>query len=608
MKELALYQLEVAICLTVLFGLYFLMWRKETNFLLKRFLLISIPFLSIIIPLIDFNISFATERPALEYLVYLPHQIMLQSEIVFAPKPERISIWQILAVVWIFGSFFMTVRLGISLCKIWRIGRQAVYSTDGNYKLVDDAIQSFSFFNLILINKTQAGSSAKEYILAHELAHSRQGHSYDVVFLELIKIMQWFNPFIWILTHASKQNMEFLADQEATTSNNNKEHYQYAIVHYASNYGYQLLKTQFSKSNLKKRITMMNQPNNQKIAISKLLVLLPIIGALFMSFSLKVENLDLKRELLEFVPIFNTNISNEEISIKMSIINKINPLGSYVQNGILDHSSMISDQHHLEVREIGGIIKTESGDPVIGCNIIIKGTTTGTISDGNGNFLIEVQPEHSELVFSYVGLETEIVKISEGPNYSIIMKADPEYSDLPHPQTLAIGHDPYGYGSLYSLDYVLYLKHLEEEGQLLFIVDGKEVNQEDFKSIQPDNIESISVLKDASAELKYGEKAKNGVILIKTKKAKSNQPVYTDVTIIDDNNKEGLKLKTDGNLDFGQENPPVFYKDGEEISEEEMEQIEPHDIQSIEVIKGKAAKEKYGKKGKNGVILIKLKK
>ena len=67
------------------------------------------------------------------------------------------------------------------------------------------------------------------------------------------------------------------------------------------------------------------------------------------------------------------------------------------------------------------------GIPVVGCNVIIKGTQIGTISDGDGRFIIEVEPEHSELVFDYVGLESEIVEISDAEDYKITMKIDESY-------------------------------------------------------------------------------------------------------------------------------------------------------------------------------------
>lgn len=716
MKDLVIYQLEVGLCLAAFSGLYLLLWRKETNFVIKRFLLILIPLFSIIIPLLNFNITLAEEQPVMEYITLIPSQIMMQSdqiimpsELAFAPKAESLNIWHIISISWILGGLFMLFRLGVSLLKIWKINQQAECSMNGRYKLIEDPIHSFSFFSLIVINRTQAQSNAKEHILAHEFAHSQQGHSYDVIFLELIKIVQWFNPCVWMISHASKQNLEFLADQSATSSTKHKERYQFAIVHHAANAGYHLLKTQFSKTNLKNRIIMMNQPNNQKIHFGKLCALLPLFGALFMSFSLKVENLDIKKELSEVLPIFNPATTQSSKSMDFSSIEKIDVVNNSTNNyyEIIHHQDtsmnevfhivenqprpstgdmdsyyeiinsdlkypdeamaknikgkvfvefvvrkdgsiwdakpikgispacdaeavrvinegpkwIPGDQQGTKVnvrmimpikfgyeedsRKLDGTIVTEEGDPVIGCNVIIKGTRTGTVTDGQGKFLIEVEQEHSELTFSYVGLISKTVSITEQTHYDIILEFDPEYTRSPDPLLKSSGKVVIGQP---LTDYNgIDIRGIEPDNtRPLFIINGKESYQYEMADINPNDIESISVVKDKSAVAIYGDKGVNGVILITTKESK--EAVYTDVTIFDDNNKEGLKLKTDGNLDFGQEHPPVYFKDGVEISQKEVEKINPNAIGSIEVIKGKAAEDKYGIKGKNGVILIRIKK
>ncbi|MCK5470904.1 MAG: TonB-dependent receptor plug domain-containing protein, partial [Cyclobacteriaceae bacterium] len=123
--------------------------------------------------------------------------------------------------------------------------------------------------------------------------------------------------------------------------------------------------------------------------------------------------------------------------------------------------------------------------------------------------------------------------------------------------------------------------------QPMFILNGEEIPREDFNLIQPDDIESITVLKDHAAFDKYGEGAKNGVIIIKTKNS--------------------IKLRTNKILSFDKDNPPLIYKDGVEISLEDAEKINPKTVESISVTKGDSVKEKYGEKGKNGVVIIKMK-
>lgn len=117
----------------------------------------------------------------------------------------------------------------------------------------------------------------------------------------------------------------------------------------------------------------------------------------------------------------------------------------------------------------------------------------------------------------------------------------------------------------------------------LYIIDGKESSEKVFQSINPDNIESVFVLKDNSATEKYGEKGENGVIIVALK----------------NNTKNLLNSNNDAIPVY-----PLYILDGKEISKEVMEKINQNAIESMNVLKGKKATKKYGKKGKNGVIEI----
>ncbi|WP_461629747.1 M56 family metallopeptidase [Labilibaculum euxinus] len=117
----------------------------------------------------------------------------------------------------------------------------------------------------------------------------------------------------------------------------------------------------------------------------------------------------------------------------------------------------------------------------------------------------------------------------------------------------------------------------------IYIVDGKKLSKKESEKIKPDDIESINVLKGETAIEKYGKKGKNGVIEI-TSKA---------------NNKQTVKMKL-GSI----KNPPLFIVDGKIRSAKKAEEINPNDIESIDVLKGEHAIEKYGEEAKNGVVII----
>ena len=147
--------------------------------------------------------------------------------------------------------------------------------------------------------------------------------------------------------------------------------------------------------------------------------------------------------------------------------------------------------------------------------------------------------------------------------------------------------------------------------QPLIIVDGVVSKTQNANNIPPETIESISVLKDESATKVYGDKGKNGVILITTKKgasASQNTPIDVKVTgYANDQNENtstnnGVKIRSAGTSGTG--NTPIIYKDGLLLENTKLEDIDPKTIESMSVLKDEMAIKKYGEKGKNGVIEI----
>ena len=131
-----------------------------------------------------------------------------------------------------------------------------------------------------------------------------------------------------------------------------------------------------------------------------------------------------------------------------------------------------------------------------------------------------------------------------------------------------------------------------KDGQVpLYIIDGKEIEQAKAKDINPQNIKSIDVLKGQSALEKYGDKGKNGVILITMK-----------------TNGEKMTPREEIFINHPDSTVKLIYVDGKLITEEELKKMDPKDIESMSVFKGDDAIKKYGEKGKNGVIEIALKK
>ena len=142
------------------------------------------------------------------------------------------------------------------------------------------------------------------------------------------------------------------------------------------------------------------------------------------------------------------------------------------------------------------------------------------------------------------------------------------------------------------LNNLLIKNNNDKYGQPLFIIDGKVSTQITMNNLNPNSIESISVLKDKTATSVYGTKGKDGVIIVSLKKA----PVADSKKLI---------VSFVGNIDV--KDLPLIIINGKESTKAELERLDPESVESMEVIKDGTVIEKYGIKAKNGVVIVKLK-
>lgn len=156
-----------------------------------------------------------------------------------------------------------------------------------------------------------------------------------------------------------------------------------------------------------------------------------------------------------------------------------------------------SSRHIEEFKVTGTVTDVKNGKPMPGVAVIIKGSNKGTVTDKDGRYIVHL-PSNSILLFSFVGVDTKEIEIENRHVIDVIM-GDETQSQTTFAPTL----------QLEELD----CSNVERP---LWIVDGKET--EDIKSIIPENIESMTLIKDQSAIEEYGKKGKNGVVIITTKK------------------------------------------------------------------------------------------
>ena len=231
---------------------------------------------------------------------------------------------------------------------------------------------------------------------------------------------------------------------------------------------------------------------------------------------------------------------------------------------------------------VTGFVFDENGKAMPGVIVAVKGGQQGAVTGMNGDFSLNIPESQAVLVFSFVGHEPLELNVTTGKEIKVTLSPSNSTASIQN-STNAIrirGIDPIG------------------ANRPLIILDW-EIFHADMNTIDPNTIESITVLKDKKSTDLFGEKGKNGVIIINTKKGmKQAQEPPTDPSIDD---LAYFKTSTPHS-----EITPLVLVDGKEI--DHLRDISPQDIESISVLKDGSATALYGERAKGGVILVTLKK
>ena len=399
MTGFLIYDAKVAVLIVVFYMFYRLLLSKETFHRVNRVVLLSTALLSFILPL----------------CVITTHQTVVL-EMATDEQPAQ---WQyVIPLLYIIG---VVVVLSHTLLSVWRVlmlvrRSERIPQADGTTLcVVPDEVPPFSFCSFIVMNRNDynTGDSA---ILAHERGHIRQHHSCDVLLVDLLTALQWFNPAMWMLRADLRAIHEYEADGAVLSQGINARQYQYLLITKAASIGGYSIANGISHSTLKNRITMMLQKKSPRSRFMKLLALVPIVG---IALALNAET--------------------------------------------------VNDYVYQQPQK----------------KLVKKGSKSATTKMGNNTI--------------------EIV-----PSQDAAEQADPAKA-------------------------VEWVVAKEPDKKPIVLLEGHRITYETFTRMDPDEIASITVLKDQPAVDQYGEEARNGVILITTKKGVEvftpveQNPEYFDV-------------------------------------------------------------------------------
>ena len=583
METLFIYLIKSSGLIALFYFAYYFLMRKETFFTSNRWFFISGLITAAVLPFIVFTKIVWVESTPIDFdLAAIP----------MTTRPEETNFQDnlplIFAIIYGIGIIALLVKLALDFYSLNTILKGKIIQRQADFKFIDvtENIAPFSFFNYIVYNSSSYSKIELENILEHEKVHSEQNHTLDVLISRLFCIVFWFNPFTWLYKKAIEQNLEFIADYEASKKISDKKAYQFTLLKITTQENCVAITNHFYQSLIKKRIVMLNKNQSNKRNSWKYAVVIPALVAFMYLFQVEViaqEKVIAETSKLKATsPITstNTNTNNQETdSIKK---NKIRAANATKKEFIDLNTEIYIDGKKVTKKELDStnpddiatmdVIKNNNESTI---KIVTKGKTTGSKSIFNSDI------EKTDLGFDNVDPNNVSIRQKTKDTYTVT-KMTIEKNGVPE--------------------------------NTEYFIDGKRVSSLEAESMSPNLISSMDVNKDATSNKNairiitksYVDGKKNDKIESQTKNEDKGWAISFETSKPEDNIK---RIQNDKNVDFKK---ALIIINGKQSNYQTLEKLDPKNIISMGVQKPSNATEftrqnaikKYGKKAINGVIEI----
>jgi beta-lactamase regulating signal transducer with metallopeptidase domain len=296
------YILQVILFQVLFLAIYDFFLSKETFFTKNRWYLLTTPILSFLIPLI--KIPTFQKAVSQEYIVQLP-EIFLSPEKVIKRTFETTTFYEsvnyINILFWVGVAVFSILFL-LKLIKIINLIKRNKAEKISIFKLIfiPNKTNAFSFFNYIFLGK-EIPVSQQEKIIEHEMVHSKQKHSLDLLLFEFLKIAMWFNPMIYFYQKRITLVHEYISDEIVSKKEVKEDYINNLLSNYFQVENVAFINQFYKKSLIKKRIIMMTKKQSKKMNQLKYLLLIPVLASMLFYTSCSEDTFkeDLSKSKLE---------------------------------------------------------------------------------------------------------------------------------------------------------------------------------------------------------------------------------------------------------------------------------------------------------------------
>ena len=296
MTDVLMYALKSAFVLCLLYVPYTLLLHRDSFFRLNRFVLLGVLLLSLVLPLCNVSWLSMDRQPVVHAAqmqmveIGIPVNVLPQYEVMeeASSAPSSFTLFGLLTLIYIIG---MAVVL---LLRLWQMGSLRLqlrrgslwrHSEDGiTVYCHADRVAPFSWMNSIVISEEDYAESGREIIL-HETGHIRFHHSWDVLLLTLVQMVQWWNPLAYMAGISLRDVHEYEADDYVLRQGVSASAYQMLLLKKAVGYGSYTFANNFNHSLTKKRITMMRKSKSNPWMRSKALYVIPVAALALSAFA-----------------------------------------------------------------------------------------------------------------------------------------------------------------------------------------------------------------------------------------------------------------------------------------------------------------------------------
>lgn len=313
MGALLFYIFESTLCLIILYLLFSMFFRADTLFRTNRLLLLGGSMCCMLLPFMQFDIS---ENQLWQQPISAVRSVLIVDDKVdgvqaagnsgmaisamqgtedysasrtnadLHPMEMRFSWTKILGLLYLIGAGSTLLFFILSTWRMWRLIHHYPKYNHDTYKLVicPEKVPSFSWGNTIVLSQEDYDKYADE-ILLHEQMHLRYCHTLDLLWMEMLIVLHWFNPAVWLLMRDLRELHEFEADNGVLTHGIDATQYQLLLVKKSVGTRLYSMANGFNHSKLKKRINMMLKKRTNSWARLKLLLFVPVAAATLMAFA-----------------------------------------------------------------------------------------------------------------------------------------------------------------------------------------------------------------------------------------------------------------------------------------------------------------------------------